>query len=502
MATVRTDEGRRVLRNVTSFGAFLFAPLHMALMARALGQDGYGRWWGAFVVLEAASMVGMLSAELFVRREVPRLDEEGRSDEAVAVIGSALLVVGGLGLALMALQIAIAGTIASAHDDPALTGYIVVLSVQPVLWNLSSVLSAALQSRDVLGPVAVLRGLVMPTIVAGVLWGGWRGEIATLPILWALVVVTVLGLSAMIVLYARHFSFRSTLRSIVAPRRALDVVRFGLGLLLPVALFAIAGKVDVYALGEYVPAAQVGMYAACLQMASMLPNIRALFDPIAQNQIAALEGRDNPALGASLRRLTRMCAFSLAPIFIVLLSVGQPIMSILLGHDVSAAVVPLAILAIGQLLGAVALASWMVSMTMPARYLTYVAAVSLAVKLTLLLSLAPSFGLVGAAIATAITTVVAQCGQAWLGGRRLRERVYASGTLAVLCVSAVLAYGGRFLFGQLTGSFGDLAAGTLAGLAAVAAFALCAPFLLTPAERDRARAWISTAFRRSDRLRG
>ncbi|MBA3462684.1 MAG: oligosaccharide flippase family protein [Deltaproteobacteria bacterium] len=502
MATVRTDEGRRVLRNVTSFGAFLFAPLHMALMARALGQDGYGRWWGAFVVLEAAAMVGMLSAELFVRREVPRLDEKGRSDEVHSVIGSALVVVGVLGVALMVLQIGVAGAIASAHDDPALTRYIVVLSVQPVLLNLSTVLSAALQSRDVLGPVAVLRGLVLPIIVAGVLWVGWRGELSSLPILWSLVAVTALGLAVTIVLYARHFSLRSTLRHIVAPRRAGAVVRFGLGLLLPVSLFAVAAKVDVYLLGEYVPAAQVGMYAACLQMASMLPNIRALFDPIAQNQIAALEGRDNSALGASLRRLTRMCAFSLAPIFIVLLSVGQPIMSILLGHDVSAAVVPLAILGIGQLLGAVALASWMVSMTMGGRYLTYVAAVSLAVKLGLLLSLTPSFGLVGAAIATAVTTIIAQCGQAWLGGRRLRERVYATGTLAVLGVSAALAYGGRFLFGQLTGSFGDLAAGTLAGLAAVVAFAIVAPALLTSAERARARAWISTAFRRSARLRG
>ena len=499
MATVRTDEGRRVLRNVTSFGAFLFAPLHMALMARALGQDGYGRWWGAFVVLEAASILGMLSAELFVRREVPRLDAEARTDEAHAVIGSGLAVVSVVGVALAVIQIAIAHTIADAHDDPELALYIIVLAAQPVISNLTSVLSAALQSRDVLGPVAVLRGLVLPLAASVALYIGWQGQLSTLSVLVALVAVSILGLTITIVLYARHFSLWRTIQHVVMAQRARAVARFGLGLLLPVALFTVAGKVDVYVLGAYGSAALVGLYAACLQMASMLPNTRALFDPIVQNQIGALEGRDNAALGRSLRRLTRMCVFALTPIFIILLSVGQPIMGILLGRDVSSAVVTLAILGIGQFLGAVALASWTVSMTMAPRYLTYVAAVSLAVKLSLLLLLTPRLGLIGAAIATAATTVVAQCGQAWLGGRHLGESVYATGTLAIIAISAALAYGGRLLFGVLTGSFGELTAGSLAGFAAVVAFAMLTPILLTSAERAGARAWISKA--RSSRLR-
>ncbi len=499
MATVRADEGRRVLRNVTSFGAFLFAPLHMALMARALGQDGYGRWWGAFVVLEAASIIGMLAADLYVRREVPRLTTEGHGeDEVLAVIGSSLALVSSLGLALAGVQIALASTLAAAHHDPELFQYVVVLAAQPVLGNLAGVLAAALQSRDVLGPVAVLRGIVMPLVVSLALYVGWRGELSTLVTLLLLVAATVLALLAMLALYARHFSLSRTLRHAFVPRRIRKVAGFGLGLLVPAVLFTVAGKVDVYIIGSYVAPAAVGMYAACLQMASMLPNTRSLFEPIVQNQIGALEGRENVELGASLRRLSRMCAFALAPIFIFLLSVGQPIMGILLGHEVSAAVVPLAILSIGQIVGGVALASWIVPMTMPGRYLGWVAGITLVVKVALLLLLIPIIGLVGAAIATAVGTIVPQQLQAWFGRRRIGQPIYSAGMIAVIVVSAGLAYGGRLLFTMLSGSVAELTAGMLAGAAALAAFALVLPLLLTAPERERARTWISNA--RSSRL--
>ncbi len=90
----RGDEGRRVLRNAATIGAFLASPLHLYLMVRALGADGYGRWWWTFVLLEAASILGMLGTDLYVRREIPQLgdDERGRV-ETVNLVGSALAIV-------------------------------------------------------------------------------------------------------------------------------------------------------------------------------------------------------------------------------------------------------------------------------------------------------------------------------------------------------------------------------------------------------------------------
>jgi len=444
--TERADEGRRVARNVASFGAFAMSPLLLLLMIRALGPGGYGRWWWTFVVLEAAAILGMLAGDLYVRREVSRLARRvGTEAEMAAVVGGSLAVLLVTGLSVGGLLLMLAPTLASVQGDSELRTFLLVFAFLPVLWNLAALLTAALQSRDVLGSTAVLRGLVHPLLQAGVLFFCWQTRQPTTVVLLALLGASIAAAGSLVVLYAMHFSLRQTLAATLRPR-VRPALAYGTALLLPIALFTLSGKIDLYVLAAYVDPVEVGVYAACLQLAAGLPNTRALLDPVIQTQVGALAAAEPGALAESLRRLTRVCAFVLAPGFVLLIAIGMPVLGFLVGGPVATAAQPLVLLSVGQLVGSMAVASWVVPMLMPGRLLAVIAFVTLAVKGLLLIVLVPPFGATGAAIAAAAGTVVATQGQALFGARRAGYRPYGGNLLALLAITIGVAAGGRLLF--------------------------------------------------------
>ena len=435
-----TDDSHRVLRNTVSFGAFLFSPLQMACLSRALGAEGFGRWWWTFVLLEAAGLLGMQSTDLYVRRELPR--HAGLRDPRAShqVVGSALAVSGGIGLMLCLAQVVGARALARTQGDPALALYISMLAGQPVLVNLTAVLAAALQSVNAYGAIALLRGVVGPLAQVIFLASAWWLNMGVAGVLFGLMCCTILVFVAAAFIYARHFELRLTVASVRAPSEARRALAFGLPLAVPNALWTVGGKVELYLLQAYVSPATLGVYAACLQLVSVLPNVRMVFDPIAQTQIAALQTDAlRPLLGASLQRLSRWCALALLPLFLGLVTLGEPVLMLLLGRPAPGAALNLVILAVGQLLGTIALASWLAPMLLPARAISLLAATTLLTKTALVLTLAPHLGAVAAAIATALGTVLAQQGMALMGGRMLGVQVYSR---RVLLVSAATLVGG------------------------------------------------------------
>jgi O-antigen/teichoic acid export membrane protein len=351
------------------------------------------------------------------------------------------------------------------------------------LWNLTNGLAAALQSVNVLGAVAIIRGLVVPMAQVGALWAAWKRGASTHTTLLLLLGVSALALVLVTILYARRLPLGQTVAAALRPRYARAGLRYGLGLLVPSLLWTLGGKLDLYVLGSRVEPALVGVYAACLQVASLLPNTRTLFDPVVQAQVGALHGRGDGELGASLQRLARLCALALGPAFVLLISVGGPILAYLLGHPVPRAALPLAILCAGQLIGSIAVASWLVPMSMPGRLLTIIAGTTLVVKLGLLLLLVPRWALVGAAVATAAGTIIAQQGQALLGGRGLGIRIYPRSLAVVLLAIGAIGAGGRLTYVMLAARLSGPVAAAAAGAGSVLLFIACLPALLEPSER-------------------
>ncbi|MBL9019504.1 MAG: polysaccharide biosynthesis C-terminal domain-containing protein [Myxococcales bacterium] len=457
-------------------------------MVRALGADGYGRWWWTFVLLEAASAIGVLGTDLYVRREIPQCpdDDTGRA-RATAIIGTALAVVTATGIGFALLQIALAVPIANALDDRALLPFLITLAFQPVMWSIGAVLAAAIQSHHHLGALAALRGIVFPALVAAVYLIAWKAE---LPITVTLVLMlsnSVLAMLITVALFARYFSLGATLRATARPSLVRPAVSNGVRLVIPLSLFMVGGKLDLYALGAYYDPAYVGLYAACLQVAGLVPSVRGLFDPIAQAQIGALFHRDSALLGASMRKLARLCAFALAPAFVLTVAIGQPVLGWLVGVSAPQTFEPIALLSIGNLIAGIAVASWILPMTFAGRPMTMVAAVSGLAKLGLLLWLVPRYGAIGAAIATSAGGIIALHFQTLLGVREVGFRAFPASIIRIVLLALGVAGAARALYVALVGQLGELAAVGATGAASMAVLGAGIFALMTGEDRSELR---------------
>jgi O-antigen/teichoic acid export membrane protein len=487
------DVGRRALRNLLSFGGFVIAPLQVRLMSAALGPSGYGRWWWTFGILEAVGLVGMVGADLYIRRELPRLAEAGEERAAYETIGTAVGV-GTLFTALIAaVQIALAGILAARQHDPELKSFLLLLAVQPVLWNLGVTLGAALQSLNVLGTLAVLRGIIFPGLQLCCYLACARYQLGAIATLWTMVGVSVLGVVMVAALFARHLSLGATLRESLRMPRLRELARFGVPLLPPALLWTVAGKLDLYYLGGWVDKDVLGVYAACLQLAALVPAVRTAFDPIAQTQIGALRVEARRAeLTLSLQRMARLCAIGGGLPFAILLALGGALLSGLLHAEVAYADASLVVLAFGQLIGSIAIGAWLLPMTRAGGWTALVAAMTLVVKIALLVSLVPRLGVLGAAIATSVGTIAAQQGQAILGARWLPGGLYPGRVLLALGASCAAGALGRMTATALSLNSAVL---WLAGAVTSIAFLAVLPLLLAPEDRAGLRAFVGLPVR-------
>ena len=484
----REDEGRRVLRNAATIGAFLASPLHLFLMVRALGPAGYGRWWWTFVLLEAAHLVGVLGTDLYVRREIPQCEDDAEgSARATQIVGTALAIVCSIGVVLALVQIAIAVPLAHAQGDPALVPFMMLLAFQPVCWSVTAVIAAALQSRDHLGALAALRGIVVPGLLAIAYYVAWQAGLSIPVTLAVLLGLSIASVAMLLALYARHFSLGATLRAMVRPRLLRPALANGGRLIVPLVLYTIGGKLDLYVLGSYYEPAYVGVYAACLQVAALVPNVRGVFDPIAQAQIGALYATDRAKLGTSLRHLIRLCTFALAPAFVLTVAVGQPVLGWLFGARVPWTFEPLVLLSLGQLVASIALAAWIVPMMSAGRVLAMIAGGAGVAKLVLLLWLVPRYGAVGAAIATSVGAAIAFHGQSWFGTREVGFRPFPASIVPVLAATALVAAGGRWMFDLLATGTSEAMAVMLTTAATMAVLGAALVALMTPVDRLQLR---------------
>lgn len=477
-----------MLRNAATLGAFLASPLHLFLMVRALGADGYGRWWWTFVLLEGANLVGVLGTDLYVRREIPQCpDDAAGNRRAAAVVGTSLAIVCVLGIGFALLQIGLATTIADARQDPALRPFLVLLAFQPLAWSIGAVLGAALQSRHHLGGLAALRGIVVPALIALVFYVAWRAELPV-PVTLALMLAnTALALLLTVALYARYFSLGALLLAMVRPALVRPALANGLRLIVPLALYTIGGKLDLYVVGHYYEPAYVGIYAACLQVGALVPNVRGIFDPIAQAQIGALYEHDRAALGTSLRYIARLSAFAIAPAFVLTIAVGQPVLGWLVGGPQPGTFEPLALLAIGQLLAGIALAAWIVPMMFAGRTLALIAATAGLVKLGLLLVLVPPYGAIGAAVATSVGVVIAFWGQTYFGVRAVGFQPFPLSIAWILGLALVVAGAGRGLYEALAPHVSEVVAVALTGTASLGVLGVALLSLMDAGDRTELR---------------
>jgi O-antigen/teichoic acid export membrane protein len=257
----------------------------------------------------------------------------------------------------------------------------------------------------------------------------------------------------------------------VAPEvgEARELLRYGAPRAPAALLSQLLFWTDYFVLSRYVPSAELGVYAAAVRVAQALVlfliAVNYMFSPF----VADLHARgERDRLDGLYKALTRWTLAGTLPLLLLLMIVPGPVLMIF-GAKFDTAVTPLRILLIGQIVNvAVGSVGFILIMVGRTGWDLAVYASSFALDLAVAFWLAPGLGAKGAAVAQAVTLVVANAARLYLVWRLVHiqpfNRYYArlaipaaAGGAAMLGMHLLLRRGAWPVDLVVTGLVGTLA---------------------------------------------
>ncbi len=358
------------------------------LVARALGPSGRGLVAAVLVVVTYAYTLSTFGVQSALVHYVGGRPERASSLVSTAVILA--LILGTFG--------AVAGAIVLMTGyDARLPSYAMPSAVALVVITPIPVLSLYLRAILV-GLGRVVEISVLPILVAvgnlitavGLMVFGWRADAVIL----GSVAITIATLAYLLFLYVRHRPHRRDSAG-VSWRQLL---RFGIKSHPGTLFHGINYRLDLFIAAHILPLSQVGLYAVATSVASMGWLVPTALGALISRGAAGRTATGATRLTSSLTRLTSACLIGAALLTAV---VSVPLVQFVFGHEFREAVVPLLLL----LPGMWALGIWMnVVNDMTGRGFpsprSVSAGVGAAITIVLDLTLIPTMGIRGAAIAS------------------------------------------------------------------------------------------------------
>ena len=253
---------------------------------------------------------------------------------------------------------------------------------------------------------------------------------------------------------ALYFMARLFAPALRAASRPAVTARQMLAFSVPTSLADISGviisRADRIFLGFYWPSADVGVYQAAAQISIIMAAVLSAFNMILMPMIAdQFHKRDMRQLEELYRVNTKWGIYCITPLMLVIAFAAKDVMSVLFGAAYARGATTLLILTVGQFIniGTGATGTILIMTGHQTAWLR-LSTVVLVVNLLLNLTLVPRWGMIGAAIATAVTVgglftisllIVHHSLRLWPYDRR-----YLKGILAALG-AAVLLLGVRLL---------------------------------------------------------
>jgi O-antigen/teichoic acid export membrane protein len=167
-------------------------------------------------------------------------------------------------------------------------------------------------------------------------------------------------------------------------------------------------NIDIIMLGFFEPAEQLGVYRAVVQTSTLVGLGLMAVNPVVAPQFSRLYAQgDQRRLQRVVIRSARLIAALTIPVAVVMIFFGDKVLSLVFGPAFSTGYVPLVLLTTGELgnalFGSVAT---LLNMSGHESRTARGVAIAAGTNVVLNLLLIPSFGLVGAATATAISTIL------------------------------------------------------------------------------------------------
>jgi O-antigen/teichoic acid export membrane protein len=375
--------GLRILFGVFSFGLSIF-------LARALGKDGFGTYSYAFAWIVVLGVPAILGTDQLLIREIAAYEvkkEWGLMRGLLRTANRAVLLVS---LGIVGVAAAVSWAMRSHWSGQRVTAFWVGLLLLPLI-TLTRVRQAALQGlhRAVLG--ATPERLIQPALLIGLLVAAasLRREPLTAPFAMGLNVLTTAA-AFVVGAWWLHRALPESAKEAEPVYRGRAWAQSALPMVFLAGMGILFGQAGTLILGALKGASAVGIYSVADKGAELLAFVlvaqNAAFSSTAASLYAAGDLERLQRLATRIARLTLLASLPPAIVFIGF------------GHW---------FLALGQLVNVgMGLNSVLLMMTGHERDSARAVAVSAGAAVLLNLVLIPRWGMVGAAISTAIAVVL------------------------------------------------------------------------------------------------
>ena len=395
---------------VTAIGMMISKALsyfYRIAIARGVGPDAYGQLSLALMVTGIASTIAYLAMGQGLQKFIPEFRTRDDMASIRGVVLSAFQMTLPLSVFLWFLTFFGAEFIAiTLFDNPAIIPLIKIMSFTIITGVLTrtffdttlgfnKIIYKTVTVRIVQNIVKLASTLVLLFLgfnVISAAWGWIAGSLVSL----------ILGY------YFLEKKVGPVITSDVKPEyHRKKLLRFSSPLLLSGLIATLMGYADTGLLGYYMTDFEVGLYNAALPTAILILLPHKAIGSLAITSFSELKERDRESVQASMQTATRWVFSFVLPTFLIMLLFSEQILNILWGGQYTQASIALSILACGYLIDAmVGRVGSFLNSTGHTKYILYNNIVALTLNLILNIALIPIYGMIGAAIATAASTIL------------------------------------------------------------------------------------------------
>lgn len=417
--TRRFARGTSVSFLIQGAGAGLIF-LSEIVMARILGASGYGLFATVMAWSQVLVLIVLLGSNNLLLRFVPMYlaTTDWCSLRGLLRFSTRMAVLVGVGIVVVVLcGLVIVGERMPDDIRWALLAGFAVLPFAALSLQRQAVLRGLHQVARALIPEIIVRPVLLMAFAGGLVWG--FGQTLSAP-----TGLILNGVAVMLAfLLGWYWQRRATPDEVRSASPASDVpgwLKISIPLFVVTCVQLLLVRMDIMLLGLLSGKDHAGIYAAASRVADLVVFALGTANIVVAPMIAALHARGDIH---GIQRLLRLLSIGILsvtlPVSVVIFFFGGDILA-MFGAGYRDAYVPLQILVFAQLVNALCgPVSYLLAMTGHQRVLMSVLSVSALLNLALNLLLIPTYGIVGAAIATAVTTLIWNTGLVYVIRRNL-----------------------------------------------------------------------------------
>jgi O-antigen/teichoic acid export membrane protein len=390
---------------VSKFMTYFFR----AVIARFLDPSSYGQFSLGLAALSLVNTLALMAMAPAIKKYVSEFLAQNDEASAIGVIYSSIGIVVPLSLLGSVFLFFSAGFLATevfnTQNPQQLKSIIQILAFVPVFGNMLDLLDAvALAYKKVKYEVMtemIFRNIVQ--LVTVVIFLALGFEILSAAISWLFGVI--FGVIFIAVLIERNLGsiFRTDIKPNYMPRKLLN---FSAPLILGSMVGTLLGHSDTLLLGYFLTDTQVGIYNVAFPTAALIVIPYQALNKLALPSISDIKERNEEEIPDVIKTLTRWSISVSLPVFALIVLFSEQVIQLLFGPQYISGALALIILAFGRFVQTATGHLGSIIQTYEETQIVFKnSLLKLVLNIILNITLIPIIGIVGAAIATAGTTI-------------------------------------------------------------------------------------------------